>query len=97
MTIIKKFEKEQQRVIPQKFIFISFLILLPLILLQIWAYNTLGSFGEKLSQITSLQNNLNLENQIIENEIAKTSSLQNLASQSAQLGLSSPKEVKYLH
>ncbi len=97
MTIIRKFDIEEQRKFPKKMTFLSIVLLAVLSVMQIWANNTLAVHGAKLEEISQLDQILELENQVLENKIATLSSLNNIASQSATLGLSTPKSVQYLH
>lgn len=99
MTIIRKFNIEEEKTSglrTKKAGFISFAILACLVVLQVWANNTLAMYGSKLDSISQLDSSLELENQVIENKIAELSSLNNIASKSATLGLSTPKSVQYL-
>lgn len=97
MTIIKKFDPvEQKRKFPKKIIALTLGILLALTLVEIWVSNTVVVYGEKFEKLAVLQKNLLIENQILENEIAKDSSLYNISSKSAQLGFSSQQSIKYI-
>ena len=100
MTIIKKFEpeKESKALIrfSKKYIFIIASVLLTLTIVEIWAANTVASFGEKFAEIASLKQTLALENQILENEIANYTSLSSVASASAKLGFSKITSIQYI-
>ncbi|TSC87738.1 MAG: Uncharacterized protein G01um10147_424 [Microgenomates group bacterium Gr01-1014_7] len=97
MTIIKKFEPEEpKRKFPKKIIGLTLGILFVLTLVEIWVSNTVVVYGEKFEELAALQTNLVMENQILENEIAKDSSLFNISSKSAQLGFSSQQSIKYI-
>lgn len=95
MTIIKKFETQEKKS-SKKYIFLSTLLLIMLVVAEIWANNTLVNFGEKFSEISRLQQQLQLENNLIENDLATSSSLLSIASQSALLGFTKPKAVQYI-
>lgn len=95
MTIIKKFEPEKRR-FSKKYITLVSISIFTLIILEIWVNNTMVLYGEKFEKMSQLENNLNMENQILENEIASGSSLQNLASKSAELGFSRAENVQYI-
>lgn len=97
MTIIRKFDIEEQKRFPKKMTFMSIVLLAILSVMQIWANNTLATYGAKLEEISQLDQSLQMENQVLENKIATLSSLNNIASQSATLGLTTPKSVQYLH
>lgn len=97
MTIIKKFEpEEQKKKFPKKIIGLSLGMLIILTLIEIWVSNTVVVYGEKFEKLASLEKNLLMENQILENEIAKDSSLNNISSKSAQLGFSTLQSIQYI-
>ncbi len=103
MTIIKKFDTsevtETRIKLPgfsKKFILLSSLSIFVLIVVQVWASNTVVTYGDRLESITSLQQSLQMENQILENEIAKHASLVSIASESAMLGFSKTERLQYI-
>lgn len=97
MTIIRQFDLEEEKKFPKKMAFLVSFALLGLVIAEIWANNTLASFGKRFEDIQVMDQSLRLENQILENKIAEVSSLNNIASKSAELGLGSPKSIQYLH
>lgn len=98
MTIIKQFEPiEENKKYSKKYIAFCISGLVVLVVLQIWAHNTVARYGDKFSQVSYLQQSLELENQVLENEIAKLSSIHYIASESAKLGFSKPKQVEYVY
>lgn len=88
MTIIKKF--------PKFWVGLTILALLFLVLIEIWVNNTTAAYGIKFEKMATLERQLLMENQILENEIAKFSSLLNISSKSAELGFSRPKRLQYI-
>lgn len=70
--------------------------LLALTLIEIWVTNTAVAFGEKFEKLTEAEKNLMIENQILENQIAEYSSLNNIASKSAQLGFFYNTNIQYI-
>ena len=97
MTIIKKFEPvEEKRKFSKKYAFFIGFSLIFLIVLEIWVENNLVLYGEKIERMSQMETVLKIENQILENEIATQSSLQNLASKSAELGFSKPEKIQYI-
>ncbi len=101
MTIIKKFDtkeinKPSQKVFLIKVIFLTAIGFFILIILEIWANNTVVTYGDKLESVTVLQKTLLMENQILENEIAKKAALTNIASESAILGFSKSEKLEYI-
>jgi hypothetical protein len=97
MTIIKKFEPEQQKKkFPKTYIVLTAIGLFTLIMIEIWASNSAVAYGEKFEQLSDAAKNLQMENTILENEIAKQASLASIASKSAQLGFSSDWSIQYI-
>lgn len=97
MTIIKKFEPvEPEKFFGKKYIAVGAICLFILMLAQIWASNNVVTYGEKLERLLTLEKSLNMENQLLENEIAKRESLSNIASKSAELGFSEPESIQYI-
>lgn len=97
MTIIKKFDPEEHtKKFPKKYIILTVMSLFVLILIEIWTSNVVVSFGAKFEDISALKKTLQMENQILENEIAKYSSLSNVATHSASLGFSKIESVQYI-
>ncbi len=97
MTIIKKFEPEQpKKGFSLRYIGMVVVCLFVLMLAEIWASNNVVTYGEKLEKLSAVAKTLNLENQILENEIAKRKSLNSVASKSAELGFSEPQSIQYI-
>lgn len=97
MTIIKTFDTtDSQKRFPRKYIILVLICLLSLTLVEIWASNAAVAFGEKYEKLSSLEKNLKIENQILENDIAENSSLKAVASKSAELGFSPNIGIQYI-
>ena len=97
MTIIKKIEAEGiNQNFPKKYILLTAVSLLTLVIVQIWTNNTAVTFGEKFNQLSKLQDTLKSENQILGNKIARESSLGVVASKSAELGFSRAESIQYI-
>lgn len=96
MNIVKKFEPEYKRKFPKKYIVLTVISLFSLTLIEIWVSNTVIAYGEKYEKLADLEKNLNMENQILENEIAKNSSLKSIVSKGAELGFSSSPSIQYI-
>lgn len=97
MTIIKKFDTtEPQKGFPKKYIGLAVACLFILMLVEIWASNSVVEYGDKLEKLSSLAKTLSLENQVLENEIAQQESLNNVASKSAELGFYPPESIQYI-
>lgn len=96
MTFIKKFETNNKNGFAKKYLTLAVSFILVLVIAEIWANNIMINYGERLDKISSLETTLKLENQILENEIAKHASLMSVASKSADLGFSTPQSIKYI-
>ncbi|OGE36979.1 hypothetical protein A3B45_00100 [Candidatus Daviesbacteria bacterium RIFCSPLOWO2_01_FULL_39_12] len=97
MTIIKKFEPvKNEKGFSKKYILFSFLFILTLVILEIWIQNNMVLYGGKLEKISKLEESLEMENQLLENQIATQSSLTSLASKSAELGFSKVEKIQYI-
>lgn len=98
MTIIKKFEPEEQKSkLPKRYITLGIVFFLILMVVEVWASNNVAEYGEKFEKLSVLAKTLSLENQVLENEIAKMQSLNDVASKSAALGFSEPESIQYIH
>lgn len=95
MTIIKKFETQEKKSIPKKTILICGCLIV-LVILEIWVNNKVAQSGKKLDDINNLEQSLHLENQVLESQIAKESTLGKIASESAELGFLRPNTIQYL-
>lgn len=97
MTIIKTFDTEENKSkLPKNYIVITIASLFTLILIQIWTSNAVIVYGERYEKLQALEKNLRMENQILENEIAKDSSLNVVASKSAELGFYNNQSIQYI-
>ena len=97
MTIIKKFEPDEPRKgFSKKYTILVIVSLFVLMLVQIWASNNVVTYGEKFEKLSSITKTLSLENQVLENEIAKQQSINRVASRSAELGFSEPESIQYI-
>jgi hypothetical protein len=67
-----------------------------LILLQIWVSHTIITQGANLKKLEGLQRDISEENMVIENEIATTAALINIATAASSLGFSSPRGIQYI-
>lgn len=97
MTIIKKFEPvDTKNKFPKKYLTLGTVFFLALMIIEIWASNNVVFYGEKFEKLSVLAKSLSLENQVLENEIAKMQSLNDVASKSADLGFSEPESIQYI-
>lgn len=97
MTIIRKIDQEKPSYKLSKkitsFIGISMVLL---VIAEIWINNSLITYGSRMEKISLLEKTLRMENQILENEVAKKTSLTSVATESAKLGFSSSEKVEYI-
>lgn len=70
--------------------------ILSLVLLQIWANNTLANYGSKLTEIMALEDQIRLDNDVITTRIAELSSLSQIASKSAEMQFVVSQKVEYI-
>lgn len=97
MTIVKTFDQvEPKKGFSKKYAGLVGIALFILMIAEIWASNNVVTYGEKFEKLSMLAKTLNLENQVLENEIAKQQSLSNVASKSAELGFSEPESIQYI-
>lgn len=98
MTSFKKINPEEniQKKVSKKYISFAAFGLIALTVIEIWASNTVIAYGDKFEKLSNLEKSLSMENQILENEIAKNSSLKVIASKSAELGFSSSISIQYI-
>lgn len=80
----------------KNYIALTIIGLFTLTLIEIWASNTVIAYGEKYEKLFVMERNLKMENQILENEIAKNSSLNIIASKSAELGFYTNQSIQYI-
>lgn len=97
MTIIKKFDpQDYNNKFPKKYVFLAVVILLSLALIEVWISNALATFGKKFDEMTQLEQTLEMDNQILENSIAKDASLKSIATESSELGFFKPENIQYI-
>lgn len=97
MTIIKKFEPEEKKSIySKKYGVLIGLVLFVLTIVQIWTSNTIVTYGERYDNLSKLSKSLLMENQVLENEIAKEAAITNIALGAARLGFSKSESIQYI-
>ena len=89
--------EQEQRPSKRKLILKCSVVIFVLVtILEIWLVNRLSTYGEKLSQIKLSQAILITQNQILENKLAKASSLNDLEKTATQLGFVESQSIDYL-
>lgn len=84
------------KITSQKPLFILGASLFVLMVAQIWVNNALVSDGEKLENIIKLKKTYEMENTLMENEIANNLSLVSIATRSGELGFLAPEKIQYI-
>lgn len=77
-------------------IFASILIILVTVV-EIWAVNRMATFGSQTAKLEEAKNQLQMENLILEKEIAEKASLLEVQKQAESLGFSKVKDVQYIN
>ena len=80
--------------INKKLIGLSLLIILPLVVLEIWSINRLATLGVDINKMNATASSLKLENQVLQNQIAKRSSLETIDNNAKALGFQNIKSVQ---
>lgn len=94
MSIVKSFKSTFS--IKRKFVILLALVLIPLVILEIWSLNRLSTFGDQINKLEKTKQSLLLENQLLENQISKYSSLLEIEEKSKYYGFDKSPEVEYL-
>lgn len=95
---MKKLQQEEEKKSHKKiakFIKYSIGLLVFAFILQVWMVNRLSTYGYKIKQLQEAQANLEMENQILENQIAQESSLLKVESKAILLGFKNIKKLEY--
>lgn len=96
MKRIKQEEENTPRKKLARIVRISAAMLLVLLFLEIWAVNRLATYGDQIQEIQNAKMSLQLENQVLENQIAENSSLVTVETKAASLGFNQIKSWDYL-
>ncbi|MBI4040022.1 hypothetical protein HY389_01560 [Candidatus Daviesbacteria bacterium] len=96
MKKIKLEEKSSFRSKLFRYAKIGGVLFLVLLFLEIWMINRLSTYGEKINKIKQAQASLELENQVLENQIAQSASLLNIQEKANQLGFTQASRVEYI-
>lgn len=94
MTILKKFETDS--ILRKKIIILPVVIILLVSVLEIWVVNRLATYGDQISQLQQREASLRMENELLENEIAEKSSLNQVDKASKSLGFEKVKNFEYV-
>lgn len=62
---------------------------------EIWMVNRLATYGNKIYELKTVRNNLELENQVLENQISQVTSLISLEEKAKIIGFDSIKSIEY--
>lgn len=94
MQILKKFETDAW--FRKKIVIFPLILIILVALLEIWAVNRLSTFGVQISELERNAENLRLENQLLENEIAQKSSLNEQQKDSQKLGYVRVRNIEFI-
>jgi hypothetical protein len=90
ISMLKKFNTG----IKKRYLIFGILIILPLVLLEIWSVNRLATLGVEINKLENSAASLSLENQVLQNEIAKRSALSQVEAESKLLGFEKVKTIQ---
>jgi cell division protein FtsL len=79
--------------IQKKYFIFAILICLPLVILEIWSVNRLATLGSQINSLESTAAALRLENQVLDDQIAKRSSISRIESEAQLLGFQKVKTI----
>lgn len=79
-----------------RFSILGVLILLSLLCLEFWTVNRLSIYGDKISQLKRAEDALVMENQVLANSIAQSSSLKVLEKNAKSIGFEEIKNLQYI-
>lgn len=78
------------------FLYLSLVVFISLIILEIWLVNRLSSFGNRMYELKIAVDTIELENQILENELSTKMSLTHISQIAQDLGFISINSIEYL-
>lgn len=87
---------ETKSLLRKKILLFVAILIVSLTVVEIWTMNRLSTYGERISKLEQAKKSLVLENQILENQIAKESSLKSIDAQSKALGFFRVGKVEYI-
>ncbi len=96
MTIVTTFEVPEKKS-NKKYLLILVPYFLILIITTVWVNNAMVGYGEKFHTLSKLEKSLYTENKVLEIEISRNKAIHKIASQSAKLGLTRPKNIEYVY
>lgn len=94
MSLIKRFETSG--ILRKQVIALCILVVSILAVLEIWAVNRLATYGEEINKLSLIKTALELENLNLENQIASSLSLSQIAQEATKLGFVRPISIEYL-
>lgn len=95
---MKKILSEEDKRHPKvlRFVVLGLILVLTLLSAEIWIVNRLSTYGDKIYQLKQMQANLELENQVLANSIAETSSMVVLEQKATLLGFNNINQIEYI-
>ena len=80
----------------KKIIVTTLLIVVISLVLEIWSLNRLATFGDQIVKFESATADLSLENQMLENEIAKRSAFKTISEAANSIGFKRTTHVEFV-
>ena len=95
MKRIKQEEDNRPQRKIAKILKIGGIVFVIVLVLEIWMVNSLSTYGSKIEEMKIAQAKLELENRVLENQVARDASLTSLETKANELGFSSVKDPEY--
>lgn len=95
MKLLKFFETES--IFRRKILLFVTLLIFLFSILEIWVVNRLATFGEQINKLSITKSNLELENQMMQNQIARLSSLHEIEKEAINLGFEKIRNIEYIN
>lgn len=80
----------------RKILMLMLLVLLSTVVLEIWISSRISTFGSKIFLLNQEESDLQLQNQLLQNEIATSSSLNEVSKAAQLLGLEDIRHLEYI-
>lgn len=90
------FEENKKKSFPTRFIVAGLTVFLMALFVEIWVVSRTSTYGDKIYQLKQAQASIELENQVLSNTIAKTSSMVLLEKKATNLGFNTIGKIEYI-
>lgn len=92
--LLEEDKKRRPRVL--RFAVLGLAVFFALLSIEIWIVNRLSTYGDKIYQLKQAQANLELENQVLANSVAISSSMIVLEQKATPLGFNNINQIEYI-